>query len=194
VPENAFRRLVSLRAETHRPIARVPVIGKLVLPRTDSPSLCSCPASGGASSFLPASALLPPPDLATDQRTRRAMRLIDFCHPYDLRVPAPRAFPARYRDFRRVDTPQSLGSARFDRRIERFTAPEPLWRIDNRTRYLELRLPALRERGRNSSHGAHCDRASDIPVASPSCRHDGRAFARASNVEGAAEAAVTNDS
>jgi hypothetical protein len=47
----------SLRAETHRPVARAIRIGKRLLPRTGSPFLRSCPASGGASSFLPASAL-----------------------------------------------------------------------------------------------------------------------------------------
>jgi hypothetical protein len=36
------------------------------------------------------------------------MRPTDFCHPYDLRAPASRAFPASARDFRRVDTPQGL--------------------------------------------------------------------------------------
>jgi len=36
------------------------------------------------------------------------MRLTDFCHPIELRVPVPRAFPTRYRDFRRVGTPRSL--------------------------------------------------------------------------------------
>lgn len=36
------------------------------------------------------------------------MRLTDFCHPIELRVPVPRAFPTRYRSFRRVGTPRSL--------------------------------------------------------------------------------------
>jgi hypothetical protein len=36
------------------------------------------------------------------------MRLTDFCHPIELRVPVPRAFPTRCRDFRRVGTPRSL--------------------------------------------------------------------------------------
>lgn len=31
------------------------------------------------------------------------MRPIDFCHPYDLRLPVPRAFPVRCRSFRCVD-------------------------------------------------------------------------------------------
>jgi len=55
-----------------------------VHPRTVSPSLCSCPASDRASSFLPASALLdsPPRDLAIPRWARRAIRPIDFCHPY----------------------------------------------------------------------------------------------------------------
>ena len=66
------------------------------LPRTDSPFLGSCPASGGASSFLRASTLFTPPrDLAISRRARRAMRLTDFCHLIDLRAPVLRAFPAR---------------------------------------------------------------------------------------------------
>lgn len=79
------------------------------VPRTVSPSLHPCPASGGASSFLLASALFfPPVGLATSRRTRRAMRPIDFCHPYDLRAPVPRAFPARFRSFRCVGASWSL--------------------------------------------------------------------------------------
>jgi len=65
-------------------------------PRTDSPSLHSCPTSGGASSFLLASALpWSPRGLATSRRTRRAMRPIDFCYPYRTSVyPPPRLLPA----------------------------------------------------------------------------------------------------
>jgi hypothetical protein len=36
------------------------------------------------------------------------MRPTDFCHPNELRVPAPRAFPTHSRDFRRGDAPQRL--------------------------------------------------------------------------------------
>lgn len=80
-PEDAFRRLESLRAETRRPSTRELLIACVYL-RTLSPSLGSCPASGGASSILPASALLVPPrGLAAPGRARREMRPIDFCHP-----------------------------------------------------------------------------------------------------------------
>jgi hypothetical protein len=69
-----------------------------LVPRTVSPSLGPCPASGGASSFLLASALLACASatrLLTSRRARRAMRPIDFCHPKrKLRAPAPRMFPA----------------------------------------------------------------------------------------------------
>jgi hypothetical protein len=37
------------------------------------------------------------------------MRPTDICHPYELRAPAPRAFPARSRHFRGGDAPRSLG-------------------------------------------------------------------------------------
>lgn len=63
---------------------------------TVSPSLGSCSASGGASSFLRASdSLVPPRGLATSRRARRAMRSTDFCHLNDLRAPVLRAFPVR---------------------------------------------------------------------------------------------------
>jgi len=83
-----------------------------------------CPTSGGASSFLPASALLdePPRDLAISRRARRAMRPTDFCHLDELRTPVPRAFPARYAVFTDVDTPRSLGLRAAYRGTECFTA------------------------------------------------------------------------
>jgi hypothetical protein len=77
--------------------------------RTVSPSAHSCPASGGATNFFLASALSgSPTGLATSRWRRRAMRPTDFCHPNELRVPAPCAFPARSRDFRRGDAPRRL--------------------------------------------------------------------------------------
>jgi len=41
-----------------------------------------------------------PTDLAVRGRPRRSMRLFDFCHPTDLRAPAPRSFPLRSRRLR----------------------------------------------------------------------------------------------
>lgn len=94
------------------------------VPRTGSPSLRSCPASDGASSFLPASALLlPPRGLATPRWARRAMRPIDFCHLNSMRVPAPRTFPARCRGLHRVGASRTLGTVRLDRRTGWFTPP-----------------------------------------------------------------------
>jgi len=53
------------------------------------------------------------------------MRPIDFCHPYDLRLPVPRAFPARYRSLSlRGCLVDSRRSTRLDRRTGRFTTPE----------------------------------------------------------------------
>jgi hypothetical protein len=99
MPKSAFCRLENLRAETHKPNPRVLLI-VCVIPRTDSPSLCSCPASGGASSILPASALfLPSRDLAISRGTRRAMRPIDFCHPY---VPSVYPYLVRSRNLSRL--------------------------------------------------------------------------------------------
>jgi hypothetical protein len=66
-------------------------------------------ASGGATDFFLASALSwSPTGLATSRWRRRAMRPTDVCHPNELRVPAPRAFPARSRSFRCGDAPRSL--------------------------------------------------------------------------------------
>jgi len=111
------------------------VTGNDMPSRTGSPSLCSCPASGGASSFLPASALrtteepFDPPASKTRDASDRLLP------PVRLRLPAPRAFPARFRSLRCVETPQSLGSARLgpeDKSVSRRS--RPLRRIDNRTR------------------------------------------------------------
>lgn len=67
-------------------------------------------ASGGASSFLLASTLGPPRNLATLRWTRRAMRLTDFCHLNEsMRVSGTSCVPSSLRDLRRVDVTQSLG-------------------------------------------------------------------------------------
>jgi hypothetical protein len=92
--------------------------------RTVSPSVHPLPASGGATDLFLASALPSPPNLAIRRRERRAMRLIDFCHPIELRVPTPRVFPARSRHFRGGDALRSLGLRRVDRGTERFTTFE----------------------------------------------------------------------
>jgi hypothetical protein len=121
----ARERLPSYReppSRNPRPGLHTFLIGGAWSPRTVSPFLHPCPASGGASGFLPASALMSPRGLATSRCPRRAMRPIDVCHPYDLRLPAPRSFPVHSRDFRRVDVPRSLGSAQHDRGSGRFTA------------------------------------------------------------------------
>jgi hypothetical protein len=105
------------------------------------------------------------------------MRPTDVCHPYDLRAPASRAFPASSPDFHRVDTPQSLrlcavvtggpnGSRRSRplRRIVPHTTPT-LFAFQCLPR--AFCLTAFRTRAwAFSSHGAKTNRASDIPVAS----------------------------
>jgi hypothetical protein len=55
VPRNAFRRIRTSQAETCESHERELLIACAHM-RTASPSICSCPASGSASSFLPASA------------------------------------------------------------------------------------------------------------------------------------------
>lgn len=139
-------------------------------PRTVSPSLCSCPASGGASSILPASALLVPPrSLATLRRARRAMRPIDFCHPCELRAPAPRVLPARSAAFAAwaphgVWAPCGLtGDPSGSRHLDRFGGPPRSLSSfrDLRCRSAKASVGVLFPRWSSG-------RASDVPVASPS--------------------------
>jgi len=128
-PESAFRRLVSLRAETHRP--RLPErlrTGEHAHRFAFSPPVSRVSAGLRASFRL---VPVPPRGLATSRQQRHATCPIDFCHPYELRAPAPRAFPAHYRSFHCVGAPRSLGSARLDRGTGCFTTSEPLWRIAN---------------------------------------------------------------
>ena len=147
------------------------------VPRTGSPSLHPCPASGGASSFLLASALLIPSRcLATPRWARRAMRPIDLCHLYSMRVPAPRAFPApaavctAWAPHGFWDPCGLTGGPGGSRH------PRPLRRIAKDHALIGASAPAppewIRWMGARvfSSRGALHDRASDIPVASPSCR------------------------
>jgi len=129
-----------------------------------------------ASSFRPASAPdFPPTGLSTVRCPRHAICPTDVCHSNDFTAPAPRAFPARSPDLRRVDTPRSLKSPRsrtggtdVSRRPNRFGGSSSntlstQWSVPRRGRH--------RPRSQAwafSSHGARCDRASDIPVASHS--------------------------
>jgi hypothetical protein len=105
------------------------------------------------------------------------MRPTDVCHPYDLRAPASRAFPASSPDFHRVDTPQSLRLYAVDAGGLKGSRPSrPLRRIvphTTPTLFAFQCLPrafcltAFRTRAwAFSSHGARINRASDIPVAS----------------------------
>jgi len=180
-PESAFRRLENLRAETHRPIARVLFI-VCAQPHTVSPSLHPCPASDRASDFLLASALScsAPRDLAISRRTRRATCPIDFCHPNETCVhPHLVCSRLRCRGFHRVGASRSLGSERLDRGTERFHGAR-IASADRRghtvlclTVCIWPRAPQVvglpgDERGRFLPTAPSIDRASDIPVASPS--------------------------
>lgn len=104
-PEAAFRR-IETRAAAEAEVWSMAAANGFVCcrpSRTVSPSLPPCSASGGASGFLLASSPVLAEPLRTSARPRRAMRLIDFCHPYEMRVPVPRAFPAHCRSSRCVD-------------------------------------------------------------------------------------------
>jgi hypothetical protein len=125
-------KVIGAKAQERLPSYREPAGPKPVWPytrelfiecaysRTVSPSLHSCPASGGASSFLLASAPIfnRPCDLPkTDTRDA-----------YDRLLPPERftctrtsCVPGSLRDFRRVDTPRSLGLHAVYRGTECFT-------------------------------------------------------------------------
>jgi len=94
------------------------------------------------------------------------MRPTDICHPNELRAPAPRAFPARSRSFRCVDTPRSL-------RL-RAVGPGDRTFHDVRDRFggssSNTALELCASRPQDTSVGVFfprcgCDRASDTPVA-----------------------------
>jgi hypothetical protein len=111
--------------------------------RTVSPSVHPRFASGDATDFFLASALSDSPTgLATSRWRRRSMRPTDICHPIELRVPAPRAFPARSRHFRSGDAPQSLRLCAVNRGTGCFTTSErPLRRIATNSTLFTTRAP-----------------------------------------------------
>lgn len=145
-------------------------------PHTVSPSTRPC----SSSEELRASVQLVPQISTTDRPLDRPVsETRDMSNrrlPLErLTAPAPRAFPARSPDLRRVDTTRSLRSPRSnDWGDGRFTTSEPLRRISSNTLSTLWSVPRRgRHRPRSqawafSSHGARCDRASDIPVASSS--------------------------
>jgi len=97
--------------------------------------------------------------------------------PERLAAPAPRAFPARCHDFHRVDAPRSSrGSAQHDRgrgvsrRPRRFGGPSPYTRFPDWGASRASSVTGVgHERGRCLPTVRRCDRASDTPVAAPSC-------------------------
>jgi hypothetical protein len=140
------------------------------------------PRVSGATNFFLASALSwSPTGLATSRWRRRAMRPTDFCHPNELRAPAPRAFPARSRSFRCGDAPRRLRLRAVNRGTGHFhDVRGPLRRtvVQHESRALlphglETRAWAF------SSHGADGDRASDTPVANPVFTLTPRSLSRA---------------
>lgn len=66
------------------------------------------PHVSGPTSFLLASALFRSPHLAMRRRRRHTMRQNDFCHPNELRAPAPRRVPGSLRHFRSGDSARPL--------------------------------------------------------------------------------------
>lgn len=96
------------------------------------------------------------------------MRSTDVCHPYDLRVPVPRAFPVHCRSFRCADVPWSLGSTRLTRGSSDFTTVEPLRRTVIGHFVLVPSSPRGASVGVFFPRCQRCDRASDTPVATRS--------------------------
>lgn len=104
------------------------------------------------------------------------MRPTDFCHPYDLRAPVPRAFPARSATFIAWRPHGVLGSVRLtggpsvsrhSRTLRRIVAGHALPIASNPPASSLERASGL-ERGRLLPTAPALDRASDISVASPS--------------------------
>jgi len=177
---SAREHLPSYREPASRNPQAEPALTFLIvsaIPRTVSPSLGSCPASGGASSFLPASALL-------------CISFTESCDPKkgkardasDQLLP-----PERY-----CDCPYLVRSW-FAPRLSSRGHPTESWApcglpgdrmlhgtrnasADHNWTHTALPLETSRLATRSSRawtfsvHGAHCDRASDISVASPSFR------------------------
>jgi len=142
--------------------------------RTDSPSVHPRPASGGATDFFLASALLPPRDLAASRRERRAMRPTDFCHPNELTCTRTSYVPGSLSPLSRRGRPTEswapygmTGGPDVSRRPRNASA-------ERRGCVTSCRLPhGLPSRAwAYSSHGTDCDRASDTPVAP--CRSPSR--------------------
>jgi hypothetical protein len=125
----------------------------------------------------------PPPDLAISRRARRVMRLTDFCHLNDTACTRISCVPSSLRDFRRVDSPRSLGLRAVDRGTECFTTPVNASADRSQTRAclclfsLEPPVGGGVERGRYLPTAPATDRASDISVASPSSAECRSAFA-----------------
>jgi hypothetical protein len=142
------------------------LFGPLAHPRTVSPSLCTCLASGEATSILPASALCTPRGLATPRRPRRAMRPIDVCHPNN------DVYPYLVRSWQTPRLAPRAGREEFGLRATRpgkgafHDAPTSLRRVWPGTHSSCAGNLTLRSRPRAcSTRGAPRDRASDTPVA-----------------------------
>jgi len=185
-PENTFRRIRSSRAETHEP-PKCELLIAYTFARTVSPFLRSCPASGSASSFLPASALARHETLRSpggqDARCVQptSATRTNCVYPYLARSrPAVATYIAW--------APHGvLGSVRYCRGKGCFTAPATA--SADRSETLPGSSPGLASCG-HLAVIASCergrfvptvlgifDRASGIPVASPSSAESGVAFA-----------------
>jgi hypothetical protein len=118
----------------------------------------------------------PPQDLAIFRWARRAMRPTNFCHLHDTAYTRTSCVPGSLRGFHRVDVPRSLGLRATYQGTECFTALANASADRNHWTHAALPLEFSRISRCGSSrawvlspHGAHCDRASDTSVASPSC-------------------------
>jgi hypothetical protein len=190
--------LKNLRAETHKPEKRELLIVN-ALPRTDSPSSRSCPASGSASSFFLASALCCQQALRPTggQDARRVQPTSATClndvYPYLVRSRlAAAAFTA-------WTSRGDLGSTRHDRGTRCFTTPENASADHHRTRAASILLFWSRgfERGRFLPTAPDAIEPLTPLSPLPLSRNVGVAFAlrspfRAFRREIAAKATVTN--
>jgi hypothetical protein len=162
-----------MRAFTRRPIERE-LLRTSALPRTDSPSVHSCPASGSASSFFLASALsLHEPLRAPDAEDARCVQPTSATRTNDVHPSAVRSRFSRAAFATRDAPRQSVAVTLRDRGNEHFhDARSALASFScGPSNALSSCLPPRGFRSRAwacSTRGARWDETSDASVANPS--------------------------
>lgn len=166
---NAFGRVQRAQVRDPRSDSKRVSVERREPPRTDSPSVHPCSASGGASSFFLASALLLHgalrPRGAEDARCVQptSATRTNCVHPHLARSRQPVATFAAWA------SPGDSGSERLDRGTGRFHDVRDRFGGSDVGHETSGSLPCgtCTRAWASSTHGDRRDRASDIPVASP---------------------------